>query len=969
MARLLLVDDDIAEISAVKRVLARAGLSPVLATNASDAQAAMGQRLPDLLVVGATCEGGEALALVARLEDDEATRGLPLLVLGTGPGVPAHAVTLPRPVDPAALAEQVQALLAAGRRVVVEETAAPTWTPAPTATWTPAPPAPSPRLPFERRGPPIELPKPLERRSNPSDPARARQAAAEALRARAEELRRSPEESPSPAAAEAAAGLDALFELEPPAGVDPAARVDEPSPAPGSAAGRQAAPDADLPPAPPATWDAPAGAAVEEPLAETPFDLPPDLPLTSAMFEEPQPDLAPDAAGPTPIAPAGLAHQPPAPDQAAPRRLLEEAEDRARAEETLAAEAEARSARQVAAAQAQQEAQAREDAAAQAEAERLAGEAAARRSQAEERARVEAARAEATRRAEEEASRARQAEAAARDEAEARQLLEAELARLRAQLDADRAAHRSELEDTRARVAAEAEAVAELRVHQASQAGRAAAEEAAAEAARATEQQVEARASAALEALRARAEAEAAGRAEAEAALARLSEEADRLAAERAALVEAASAATAAAALAPPRGPRDEPSRDPSAEPEPDGAPDPLPDARQEAARRRALSLRPRHEQPAPARPGPDPEAPPADPAPAPDLTPSPPPPAPPPAELLGGALDDLTAPRLLALAARARLDGRLDVTGHSVRSLWFEGGRVVGAASGASGERVEEVALRLGLLTREQHRQVASSAAASPSRRAALLLVERGYLKPAELTGLVRRRTEEVVFGIFGEAGARFEWSPEVVPGDERVAPDRPTLALAVEGVRRRWLAQRADAVLGGPASLLAPTAAPPATAELGLSAEERRTLELADGLRTVDELLASSPLDPLSARQLLAAAVLVGALGVRVVQAGRPSAQVAEAIDLARVREKLEQVRRADYFTILGIGRGCTPHEVREAADRLLAELGPERFHGSKEAGLEARLAEIRRVVGEAREVLADDALRAEYLRGLPS
>lgn len=113
----------------------------------------------------------------------------------------------------------------------------------------------------------------------------------------------------------------------------------------------------------------------------------------------------------------------------------------------------------------------------------------------------------------------------------------------------------------------------------------------------------------------------------------------------------------------------------------------------------------------------------------------------------------------------------------------------------------------------------------------------------------------------------------------------------------------------------------------------------------------------------------MLVGALGVRVVQAGRPSAQVAEAIDLARVREKLEQVRRADYFTILGIGRGCTPHEVREAADRLLAELGPERFHGSKEAGLEARLAEIRRVVGEAREVLADDALRAEYLRGLPS
>jgi ribosomal protein L29 len=131
---------------------------------------------------------------------------------------------------------------------------------------------------------------------------------------------------------------------------------------------------------------------------------------------------------------------------------------------------------------------------------------------------------------------------------------------------------------------------------------------------------------------------------------------------------------------------------------------------------------------------------------------------------------------------------------------------------------------------------------------------------------------------------------------------------------------------------------------------------------------VLALSPLDALSTRQVLAAAVLTGALTVRVVHAGRTAAQVTAAIDLARVREKLDQVRRADYFTILGIGRVCTPHEVREAADRLTAEFAAERFQGAREEGLAARLEEIRRVVAEAREVLAEDALRAEYLRGLP-
>ena len=82
MARLLLVDDDISEISAVKRVLSRSGLAPLLATNAPDALASVGQARPDLLLLGATCQGGEALEAIRQLDDDEATRGIPLIILG-----------------------------------------------------------------------------------------------------------------------------------------------------------------------------------------------------------------------------------------------------------------------------------------------------------------------------------------------------------------------------------------------------------------------------------------------------------------------------------------------------------------------------------------------------------------------------------------------------------------------------------------------------------------------------------------------------------------------------------------------------------------------------------------------------------------------------------------------------------------------------------------------------------------------
>ena len=707
MPRLLLVDDDISEITAVKRVLSRSGLAPLLATSGPDAAASVGQARPDLILLGAACHDGEALQAIRQLDEDPATGGIPLIILGESADAPERAVQLPRPVDPAELAAQVKRLLAGD----------------PSAT------------PFERRTSAPTLPGSMERRTGPSDPTLARKAAAEALLLRARELRGGgqatagdrPARRPSTAPAEAAAGLDALFELAPPAGVG----------------------------------------ARPPPIAETPFDLPPVPPLDL--------DLEAPASAPTVLVPPEA--WPPQPEpEPAPAPAPEPAPDWARAH------------------------------------------------------------------AEEQA---------------ARLALEEELRQLRQQRELDRRQHDEALQAALSRATAHGQATPQRR------------------------------------------------------------------------------------------------ARDAEA-PAPFLADVPPPDPDQAAARRRALSRR--------ASPDAGPEAGrTADPSWAgPAL-------GAPPAELRGGTLDDLPMTRLLAVAWKAQATGRLDVVGDASRALWFEDGRVVGAASNAAGERLDEVALRLGLLTRDQHRQVAGAAAGLASRRAAVLLVDRGYLKSGELTPLVRSRTEEVVFGIFAEGTARFRWISDPVPADERITLDRPPLALAVEGVRRRWLAPRTEAILGGPSTLVTPVHGGPSADELGLLPEEQRALAAADGLRTLDEVLAQSPLDALSTRQLLSALVLVGALGVKVVQAGRPVAQVSAGIDLARVKEKLEQVRRADYFTILGLGRVATPHEVRAAAERLTAEYQAERFRGLQEEGLPARLEEIRRVVADAREVLADPFLREEYQRGL--
>ncbi len=685
MPRILLVDDDIAEISAVKRVLQRAGHQAVLATGTADAAEVMAREPLLAAIISASCENGGGLELARRLAGEEDAAGFPLLLLGESEGAPPGAVPIPRPIDPTQLAEELQrALGAAG--------------------------APPDRIRLTAAGPVLSG-------SGRSRPKGERQAAADALLQRAEELRRAAAKPQAPAEPQAADEIVFPWETEP---------------AEGRPRAVPAGPEAE------AVGGADALGGFDEELARL---AQPD----EAAYAAPQSAEERDAAF----------------------REAEEALRLAEAEEEVARQAEA-------------------------EARRALAERAAARARAEEEAGREA-------------------------EIEARRVL------------AERAAARAVSQKTER--------------HGGQTWGDDRGEEPAA----------------------------------------------------------------------------------PGAEPPPLAFP---PDA--------------------PPAPPPEPELP------------------APPAELALGTLAEAPAPRLLVLAERARLTGRIDFGGDFPRSLYFEDGRVVGATSAAPYERVEEVALRLGLVTREQHRQAAPAVAGQASRRAAMALLDRGLLKPVELTTLVRRRTEEVLFALFDEEKAPFRYEPARVPPDERIALERGSLRLAMEGVRRKWQQARLEAVLGGAATLLAPSSRGPPPDELGLGPAEQRLLHLADGLRTLDEVLDSSPLPPLETRQVLAGLLMVGALSLRF--HGSPGkGQQSETIDLARVREKLDQVRRADYFAILGLSRHCTPYEVREAADRLAAEFDPGRYAAYREPGLREHLDEIGSVLSQAREILSEDRLRAEYLAGL--
>ena len=335
------------------------------------------------------------------------------------------------------------------------------------------------------------------------------------------------------------------------------------------------------------------------------------------------------------------------------------------------------------------------------------------------------------------------------------------------------------------------------------------------------------------------------------------------------------------------------------------------------------------------------------------------------PPELLAGTTGTTTMPRLLALAFRARASGRLEFATRPARALWLEEGRIVGAASAAPSERTEAIALSAGLLTGEQQRAAALAAGELGPRSVGALLTERGFVDASQLDGLLRRRVEEVAFALFsGDAPYRF-MNAEPVPPEERISPERGTLALVVEGARRHWDAAQVDSALGGPPSLLIPGPHSALADELALSPAEARAIALTDGLRSVEDIAAETETDLHALRPVLAALVEVGALVVWTRgEAGQAPARDAH-VDAAWLMEKEDQVRRADYFTILGVHRDATRQEIGRTVERLLAGLAP--LPQGAAAAPDGRLADIRQVLEDARDVLLDDELRSAYLAAL--
>jgi len=305
-----------------------------------------------------------------------------------------------------------------------------------------------------------------------------------------------------------------------------------------------------------------------------------------------------------------------------------------------------------------------------------------------------------------------------------------------------------------------------------------------------------------------------------------------------------------------------------------------------------------------------------------------------------------------------------LGVSG-GTRNLWLKRGQLVAAESSLPYETLSDRARRDGLIDGKQEAELSSVRGASAHELLAVMK-QRGLIREAEVPGLVQRYTEAVALDAFTESRCTYRLHDEQ-PGSEvlAAASTRAVLPMVAEALRRVLPPETQLEALGGSEAVPLATETDLDVRSLGFTDRERRMLSYVDGEATIEDIVLAAGLRPDKAYKTLSVAKHLGLLEMRAPAAKRP--QPSAELDVQRLDAKYEQVQEADYFTILGLGRNAGTEEVQRAFERLSEEFDPIRFSGHPDASLQQRAAVVSRLLEEAARALEDDGRRAEYARHL--
>lgn len=303
-------------------------------------------------------------------------------------------------------------------------------------------------------------------------------------------------------------------------------------------------------------------------------------------------------------------------------------------------------------------------------------------------------------------------------------------------------------------------------------------------------------------------------------------------------------------------------------------------------------------------------------------------------------------------------------LTDSATKKIFFKEGDAIFSSSDQHEERMGDMLVAVKKITPEQYEE-AVTIMKKTGKRIGALLVELGYLAPADLIWAVRYQVEKIILNMFSLSEGNFLFKEEPLPIEELITLKLSTGNLIYRGVKSIENIERIKKTAPNSESILYFSPDPASLfQEISLDENDRKILALIDGKRTLRDIIADSPLsEPETLKTIFA---LYNTQLIEVVEKGmvqpviatedfleKPAPEI-DSVMVEKIEKLYREYKSLGYYGVLDISRNAAPDEIKRAYYKIAKELHPDRHLHFQSDTLKGKLNTIFAYVNEAYRVL---------------
>ena len=353
----------------------------------------------------------------------------------------------------------------------------------------------------------------------------------------------------------------------------------------------------------------------------------------------------------------------------------------------------------------------------------------------------------------------------------------------------------------------------------------------------------------------------------------------------------------------------------------------------------------------------------------------------------LQGKLTSATVAEVIREVYAARHTGILHVSRDGIdKRIYFRKGNLVFANSDVDTDKLGEFLIQSGEIERSAF-ETATLAMKDTGQRLGQTLVALNSLSPRGLEDAVRRQVEAIVYSVIEWEQGAFGFEALDRPVEEDIVLDLSTADLVLAGVRRIQSAERIDEVVGGHDRVMVMSSNPVLLYQaMDLTTSEGFVLSRVDGIATVDDIVAISPLPRDETMRCIYALVATGVVALESKDDARQLAQerAASGVVIPRpdvsvveddseefgdqalvddVADKHAALESASLYDVLEVEPDVSPAFLEQVHYTLAKRYHPDRHHHPALRPVHGLLEELFGAITEAFQTLSDARLRELY------